>query len=85
MITPTQFLERMMALSGRFRFRVKSYYRSPLSNLEVGGVSNSLHQLWLAMDIVLEDTSHTLEFINAAQRLGLVALDESDHIHVQAP
>lgn len=85
MMTPTQFLEKMMALSGRFHFRVKSYYRSPKSNAYVGGVKNSFHQLWLAADIVLEDPNDENNFIFVARRLGLKVIVETDHIHIQAP
>ena len=84
-MTPTQFLERLMALAGRFRFRVTSYYRSPQSNTDAGGVDDSLHQYWLAADIMLEDPTQSKDFAYAANRLGLIAIIEPDHIHLQAP
>lgn len=84
---PTQFLEQVMALSGLFGFRITSYYRSPQANASVGGVSDSLHQLWLAADVVLDEMTETnmADFVRGAGRLGLHAIIEDDHIHLQPP
>ena len=91
-MTPTQFLERRMALSGLFRFRETSGYRSPFFNEKVGGVDDSLHQLWLAVDLILEDMSlrNIERFIRVAWRLELLAIHENvsaddEHIHLQIP
>ena len=83
--TPSQFHELLMALSGLFGFRVSSYYRSPWANQQVGGVPDSLHQLWLAADVVLDDMAdlNKTNFTRGAERLGLLVVDEEDHLHVQ--
>lgn len=76
-----------MALAGLFGFRETSGYRSPQANAAVGGVVGSLHQTWLAVDIILDDMSphNRLDFMKAATRMGLKVIDEGDHLHLQIP
>jgi uncharacterized protein YcbK (DUF882 family) len=85
-MTPLQFHQVMMMLSCRFPFRVTSYYRDPLSNAlpSIGGVVNSRHMLWLAMDIILYHATDIQGFENEAKRQGLLVIPEPDHLHVQA-
>lgn len=83
-MTPTQFLETLMALSARFRFRVTSSYRCKEFNEQVGGATMSQHQFWLAADVVLWDTAERADFCLQAKRLGLSFLIEDDHIHLQS-
>ena len=62
---------------------VTSYGRTPVHNVEVGGVKYSSHQFWLGADVVL-DASWPLEHRKeVATRLGLFLWPESDHDHVQ--
>lgn len=63
------------------RTQLTSWYRSPAKNRLVGGNPESQHQLALGTDWV---TSRPLDFVRAMQRQGLVAVDEGDHVHVQA-
>lgn len=58
---------------------VTSWWRSPWKNREVGGVTNSLHMLGLAWDVV----PPTLNNISRLRALGLKVIDEGDHLHVQ--
>lgn len=84
-MTPSEFLWRMIAMSTRYPFRVTSFYRDKDSNLAVGGHPHSRHQFWLAMDVILRNQDDKAGFITDAKRLGLVIVDEPDHIHIQAP
>ena len=77
------FVHVLMLLGLRFRFSVTSWGRSPARNLAVGGHVNSYHMLFLAVDIILDAGEDKVIFISDAKRLGLSALDEGDHIHLQ--
>jgi len=59
-----------------------SWWRSNARNLDVGGARNSQHLLAWAVDFAgPRDESRKL--VAVAERLGLVAVDEGDHVHVQ--
>jgi uncharacterized protein YcbK (DUF882 family) len=64
---------------------VTSWWRSPKRNAAVGGHANSLHKQGLGCDLVLDDMSSEkrTELVKMATDLGLRALDEGDHIHLQ--
>ena len=79
------FLHKILHLSCRFNFSVTSWIRSPKHNEKVGGVRNSMHLLGLAVDVILDDWSETDVFIKACKRIGLLAITEGDHIHIQIP
>lgn len=73
----------VLCLAVRFRFSVTSWIRSPLRNKQVGGSENSWHMSALGIDVVLDPGENETEFKREAERLGLKALDEGDHIHLQ--
>ena len=75
----------MVALDGAFPYSVTSYKRSATRNAMVGGSPKSRHLMWLGMDVILDDSVLTKDFIKACKRQGLRAIDEGDHIHVQTP
>jgi hypothetical protein len=79
----TDFAHAVEFLCQQFGGSVTSGHRSAKRNAAVGGVPNSLHLQGLAVDIVLDDPAHHGEFLMACSRLGLRAIDEGDHIHVQ--
>lgn len=59
-----------------------SWFRSQSRNLSVGGAARSQHLLAWAADFSLPRDRHAA-LIADARLLGLVAIDEGDHIHVQ--
>lgn len=77
------FVHVLILLGLRFRYSVTSWGRSPARNHAVGGHPNSYHMLFLAADVVLDAGESKVDFISDAKRLGLKALDEGDHIHLQ--
>ena len=82
-MSPYDFLSAKMQLAARYPFRETSGFRSAMDNAAVGGVHYSSHQFWVGADIILHgDVAHT-EIIEAGRRLGLLVLDEGDHLHLQ--
>ena len=77
------FVIAALMLRGLFPFSVTSWIRSEKRNKEVGGVVNSYHLFGLAVDVVLDNPADKGRFIKAAQQLGLDAIDEGDHVHVE--
>jgi uncharacterized protein YcbK (DUF882 family) len=60
-----------------------SWYRDPAHNRSVGSVSaDSQHLLGLAIDVAGR-RAELLDFARAARSVGLVAVDEGGHVHVQ--
>jgi len=62
---------------------VTSWLRSKKHNEEVGGHPESLHLVGLAVDVVFDSHGQKMDGIHMAERLGLLAIDEGDHVHVQ--
>lgn len=60
---------------------VTSWWRSPARNVSVGGAVYSQHLLGFALDLVTPRPAALVRSLNA---VGLVAIDEKDHVHVQA-
>lgn len=77
------FVNKVLILKIRWGFSVTSWGRTEKHNKEVGGVVGSLHLLFLGMDVVLDEQKKNVEFEKDAERLGLVALFEDDHYHLQ--
>lgn len=80
-----EFTIAVLSLAVRFRFSVTSWGRSEKHNHDVGGVVDSLHLVWLAMDVELDQGEDKAAFIVAAQRQGLVVVDDGGDLHVQIP
>lgn len=62
--------------------RLTSLYRDEESNRAVGGAPRSQHLLALAGDWVVSE-EYKGQFLQTAAFLGLIAIDEGSHIHVQ--
>jgi len=65
------------------RARVTSWFRTPERNRDEGGSPESQHLFALAWDVVLPEPE-SAAFQQAAQNVGLVAVRERRHVHVQA-
>lgn len=59
-----------------------SWYRSEAQNLAVGGSPYSQHRLAWAADWALPPGQNR-HMVNLALELGMVGVDEGDHVHVQ--
>ena len=79
----TDFHHAVEFLCTQFGGSITSGHRSTARNAMVGGHKNSKHLDGLAVDMVLDDPAQHGELMAACSRLGLRAIDESDHIHVQ--
>jgi Peptidase M15 len=77
-----EFLERVSAgAAGIPVSAVTSWWRSRSRNSSVGGAIYSQHLLGFALDLVTPRPTALVKSLNA---VGLVAIDEGDHVHVQA-
>jgi len=61
--------------------RITSWWRSVQSNQAAGGNPRSQHLVGLAFDLASPDP---VSLVNALRDVGLVAVHEVDHVHVQA-
>jgi len=77
------FVNKVLILKIRWGFSVSSWGRTDKRNVFVNGVPGSLHLLWLGMDVILDDQKKNVDFEKDADRLGLMALYEGDHYHLQ--
>lgn len=59
---------------------VSSWYRNPAKNASVGGDPESQHLFGFAVDVA---TNKPEELRRVANSLGLVAVEEFDHVHLQ--
>lgn len=75
-----EFRERFNRGAAPFGGSVTSYWRTIDHNREVGGAAASQHLYGLAADVVGVPKR---AFVVAMRAVGLVAIDEGDHIHVQ--
>jgi hypothetical protein len=62
---------------------VTSWGRTAKRNAAVGGVPNSQHLDWMAVDVVPDEWDTHGEIIKDAKALGLKAINEGDHLHIQ--
>jgi len=76
------FVSRARVLPHR-GMTVTSWWRSPRANRVAGGARESQHIFALALDLA-GTRDQRREIMSAARRVGLVAVDEGSHVHVQA-
>jgi hypothetical protein len=74
---------RVFALCFKYQASISSWGRTPKHNKDVGGVPNSYHMLWIGCDVVLDVMAKNEEFESDAGELGLKAILEGDHYHLQ--
>lgn len=58
--------------------------RTQKRNSQVGGGDQSRHLCGMARDLVPDDWTEAPAIIKAAKKLGLDAVLENDHIHIEA-
>ena len=81
--TELAFARTVLVLAGQYQFSVTSWGRTAAHNARVGGVINSRHLEWLAVDMVCDSVDEYLRLTQGAELLGLQVIAEKDHIHVQ--
>lgn len=77
------FCNRVILLRSAYAFSVTSWFRTESRNAAVGGRATSKHLDGLAVDIVLDNQYNLPVLVIKADLLGLHAIVESDHIHIQ--
>lgn len=84
-LTPNhvRFVAAMLTLTRRYPSSITSWIRSEHHNADVGGSPHSYHLEGLAADCVLDKLTRAPAFIAEARALGLQAVNEGDHIHVE--
>lgn len=91
-MTRADFTEIIAGLCEAHGGSVTSWIRSRKHNAKVGGKPASRHQTGFGIDVVLDadedgnpanDELAILAFVQAADALGIRAIDEGDHIHCQ--
>lgn len=82
-LTFLQLLVRALLSTHRYvELRATSWYRDVEENRRVGGDQESQHLLGFAIDV--DGPRDVLDaFLVEARGVGLVAIDESTHVHVQ--
>ena len=78
-----KFVDAVITLQAEFEFSVTSWFRSKKRNKGVGGSDDSFHLCGLGIDCVLDLPDVKDLFVKRARRLGLDAIDEGDHIHLE--
>jgi len=68
---------------GTYGGSVVSGHRSAKRNEAVGGHEFSLHLVGLAVDAEFDSAEQKEGGITMARRLGLMAIDEGDYVHIQ--
>jgi hypothetical protein len=82
-MTVEQFVAAVQAYSVRFPCSVTSWGRTVAHNKAVGGVADSYHLQWLAVDIVYDDWHSSEDRINEGRTHGLRVISEPSHDHLQ--
>jgi len=79
-----QFCYAITALCTDHSASVTSWIRSPTRNKAKGGRTTSLHLTGMACDLVCDDPAQKPALVAAARLRHLDAVDEGDHVHVEA-
>ncbi len=82
-MVPIEFIQVVILLCAKHKGSVSSWGRTPKHNKDVGGVDDSFHLLWVGCDVVLDDMKKWAPFEKDAELLGLVAIFEVNHYHLQ--
>jgi len=79
------FAAHIIYLCDKHDASITSWIRTQQRNLKVGGHPMSYHMIGLAADAVTDDQDGKIQLILEARALGLIAIDEDDHVHIQVP
>ena len=79
----SRFIELILLLAINWAISVTSWGRTQKHNEEVKGVKDSHHLRWLGLDAVLDDNKKNLLFEKDCDRMGIRAIWEGDHYHLQ--
>jgi len=82
-MSPFDFAERCVIICCRWRGSVTSWGRTDKRNQFVQGVKGSYHLTWQGMDVILDDQKQDIDFEMDCAKLGLQAIYEHDHYHLQ--
>ena len=83
MMTIHDFVDAILTLNTQFDFSVTSWIRTSRRNREVGGNAESYHLCGLGIDCILDVPTSKESLIRRARKLGLDAVDEGDHVHLE--
>lgn len=78
-----EFFTKVDALCALYRCSVTSWWRTEARNAAVGGSPKSKHLGGWAFDLVPDNPDKHDVLVDAAHALGLWAVNEGDHVHVQ--
>lgn len=77
------FMQNIFALLYKHHASVSSWGRTAKHNKYVGGHPDSYHMLWCGCDVVLDDNTPNPAFVADAKLMGINAIWEGDHYHLQ--
>jgi len=78
-----KFVSNCLALRLKYNFSATSWGRTSKRNADVGGVPGSCHLMWTGLDVVFDDMKRNVDFEKDASKVGLTAVYENDHYHLQ--
>lgn len=82
-MNPIVFASSCLIICVRWFASVTSWGRTYKRNSFVKGVAGSHHLDWLGMDVILDDQKKDIDFEKDCAKIGLQALYEGDHYHLQ--
>lgn len=81
--TKLEFCQAIIHLCALYTCSVTSWIRTPARNKKVGGHERSNHIVGFGADLVPDDPAAKPALVAAAWKLGLDAIDEGDHVHIE--
>jgi hypothetical protein len=82
-ITKLEFAAMVIHLCALYQCSVTSWIRTQERNRKVGGHQKSTHLVGFGADLVPDDMDAKPALVAAARLLGLDAVDESHHVHIE--
>ena len=81
--TKLEFCQLIIQLCAQYSCSVTSWIRTPARNKRVGGHARSCHLVGFGADLVPDDPAVKPALLTAARGLGLDAIDEGHHVHIE--